>query len=153
MNPLKILQNFEQNKGSLYYISCLLHHYPTEDNRCFKARNFDDNTEITIDIEASLKVEWFNTLGCYKDKKQGSLWIPNSKTFACVEMLIAPNYHLQVTTNKDHQYRKLDKWTIPVFINRTHLDFFLSYFTFYMLLNAEYLHWELVWHHCSINVT
>ncbi|ORY96115.1 hypothetical protein BCR41DRAFT_375759 [Lobosporangium transversale] len=52
--------------------------------------------------EASPDVKWFNTLECYKDKMQGSLWIPNSKRFACVDMLLAPNYLLQVTTNKDH---------------------------------------------------
>ncbi|ORZ08232.1 hypothetical protein BCR41DRAFT_147034 [Lobosporangium transversale] len=71
-------------------------------NRCFQARNLHDNTEITIDIKASPDVKWFNTLECYKGKMQGSLWIPNSKRFACVDMLLAPNYLLQVTTNKDH---------------------------------------------------
>ncbi|KAF9899309.1 hypothetical protein BX616_003105 [Lobosporangium transversale] len=71
-------------------------------NRCFQARNLDDSTEITIDIKGSPKVKWFNTLEYHEDKMQGSLWIPNSKTFGCVDMLLAPNYLIQVTTNKDH---------------------------------------------------
>ncbi|ORZ04326.1 hypothetical protein BCR41DRAFT_425991 [Lobosporangium transversale] len=88
------------DRGAMFelYMRCILR----IGNRCFQAKNLDDNTEITIDIKASPDVKWFNTLECYKDKMQGSLWIPNSKTFAYVDMLITPNYLLQVTTSKDH---------------------------------------------------
>ncbi|ORZ26453.1 hypothetical protein BCR41DRAFT_348346 [Lobosporangium transversale] len=33
---------------------------------------------------------------------QGSLWLLKSKTFAYVDMLLAPKYLFQVTTDKDH---------------------------------------------------
>ncbi|KAF9198323.1 hypothetical protein BGZ49_000879 [Haplosporangium sp. Z 27] len=58
--------------------------------------------DITIAINANPTVKFFDAFDVYKESMKGALWIPNSKTFACVDMLIAPNYLLQITTNVNH---------------------------------------------------
>ncbi|KAF8964311.1 hypothetical protein BGZ46_000795 [Entomortierella lignicola] len=70
----------------------------------FQARRLDGITEeeLTITINANPKVKFFDTLEDYVNTLEGSLWFPKSKTFACVDFLIAPKILLQVTTNRNH---------------------------------------------------
>ncbi|KAF9904186.1 hypothetical protein BX616_001379, partial [Lobosporangium transversale] len=67
-----------------------------------KSLDVEKKQDITITIDAKPTVKFFEAFDVYKESMKGELWIPKSKTFACVDMLIAPNYLLQITANVKH---------------------------------------------------
>ncbi|KAF9143832.1 hypothetical protein BGX20_007084, partial [Mortierella sp. AD010] len=74
-------------------------HLLRQGNWIFQARSLQGDPDITITLPPNPPVQYFDKI---ETVVPGTLCVPNSFNFPCVDMLLAPNYLLQVTINKEH---------------------------------------------------
>jgi hypothetical protein len=72
----------------------------------FKARELqlassssEISSEFPVEIQINPKAKVFSKIG---EAESGTLYIPRSRNFACVDLLLAPNILLQITVDPEH---------------------------------------------------
>ncbi|KAF8923403.1 hypothetical protein BGZ58_002990, partial [Dissophora ornata] len=68
----------------------------------FRIKDLQDKTDTTFKIPANPSVELFNEISAVPP---GTLCIPKSCTYACVDLLLSPRHLFQVTVSKRHDIK------------------------------------------------
>ncbi|KAF9157937.1 hypothetical protein BGX21_002170 [Mortierella sp. AD011] len=74
-------------------------HTVKQGSRNFEAKSLQGDTDITITLPANPPAQYFDKI---ETVAPGTLCIPNSFNFPCMDMLLAPKCLLQITTDKEH---------------------------------------------------